>query len=208
VDLTAATLLTMFVVALVPLAPTEPVLTGMGVLAATEGFSPLSLIAVAALGCTLSDHLLYLLGRLGGGRLLDRLRRRPSVAAAAGWLDGHAERWGVPILIVGRWIPGGGTVGSVLAGTMRWKLSRFTPTSITGSTLWSAYVVLLGYLGGSIIGQPIVGIAVSIGVAVLVGLAAKLLLRTDARKPATLALTAGTDRSEPGEAAPVPGPLH
>jgi membrane protein DedA with SNARE-associated domain len=204
VDLTAATLLTMFVVALIPLAPTEPVLTGMGVLAATEHLSPLALIAVAAIGCSLSDHVLYLIGRFGGGRLLDRLRRRRSVAAAADWLDHNAARWGVPILIVGRWIPGGGTVGSVLAGAMRWKPARFTPTSLVGATLWSTYVVLLGYLGGSIIGQPLIGIAVSIGVALLIGLAAQRLLR---RHPGPEPAGAA-EQPEPGEAASAAGPLH
>jgi membrane protein DedA with SNARE-associated domain len=178
-----ATLLTMFLVALVPLAPTEPVLTGMGVLAATNHVSPLWFVAVAAFGCTLSDHALYLLGRFGGRRALDRLRRRPSVDLAADFLSRHSDRWGAPILVIGRWIPGGGTVGSVLAGSLRWPLVRFTPTSVIGSTLWSAYVVLLGYLGGTVTGQPVIGILVSVGVALLIGLVAARLLRRNRAKP-------------------------
>jgi membrane protein DedA with SNARE-associated domain len=78
----AAALITVFVVAVVPLVPTEAVLIGMGVLAASTGVSLLGVVAVATVGCSLSDHALYLLGRVAGGRVLGwwvagRRARRP-----------------------------------------------------------------------------------------------------------------------------------
>ena len=109
------------------------------------------------------------------------MRRKPSVDAAANWLQRNSTRWGSPVLIVGRWLPGGGTVGSLLAGTLRWKLSRFTPTSLVGSTLWSAYAGMIGYLGGSIIGQPVIGILVSLGVAALTTTLGSLILQRAGR---------------------------
>lgn len=176
-SITIAAAITMFLVAVIPLAPTEPVLAAMGVLAASEHVSPLGAIVIAAIGCSLSDHLLYALGRLAGGPMLSRMRRRPAVDAATQWLIRNSTRWGVPILIVGRWLPAGGTVGSLLAGTLRWPLTRFTPTSLTGATLWSTYVALLGYLGGSIVGQPAVGLVLSLGLAALLGFTASVLLQ-------------------------------
>jgi membrane-associated protein len=179
-----AAAITMFLVAVIPLAPTEPVLAAMGVLAATEHVAPLGAIVIAAIGCSLSDHLLYAIGRFAGGPALTRLRRKPSVDAATEWLIRNSTRWGAPILIVGRWLPAGGTVGSLLAGTLRWPLKRFTPTSLTGATLWSTYVALLGYLGGSIVSQPVIGLVLSLGLAALFGFTASVLLQRAHRRHA------------------------
>jgi membrane protein DedA with SNARE-associated domain len=191
-----AAAITMFLVAVIPLAPTEPVLAAMGVLAASQHMAPLGAIVVAAVGCSLSDHLLYAIGRFAGGPALTRLRRKPAVDAATQWLIRNSTRWGVSILIVGRWLPAGGTVGALLAGTLRWPLARFTPTSLTGATLWSTYVALLGYLGGSIISQPVVGLGLSLGLATLFGLTASVLLQRAHRRHAAAEL-AGTASTEP-----------
>jgi membrane protein DedA with SNARE-associated domain len=170
-------MITLFVVALVPLAPTEPVLVGMGVLAAS-GAVPLPIvIAVAAVACSMSDHLLYAFGRVAGARALARFGRRPTALAAADWLSRHITRWGAPMLIAGRWLPGGGTIGAVLTGTLRWRLARFTPASVVGSALWSTYVALLGYLGGRLTSVPAAGLIVSLGIAAIVGVVSGFLLR-------------------------------
>jgi membrane protein DedA with SNARE-associated domain len=182
VSIPLAALVTLLVVSVVPLLPTEPVLAAMGVLAATNHTTPAVVIAVAAVGCSMSDHLLYGLGRATGARVLNRLRRKTSVDTAARWLQDNAARWGTAVLIAGRWLPGGGTVGAVLAGTLRWKLSRFTPASLIGSTLWSTYVGMIGYLGGSIAGEPMVGLLLSLAVAGLTtGLGTVLLQRAGRR---------------------------
>ena len=186
-----AAAITMFLVAVIPLAPTEPVLAAMGVLAATEHVAPLGAIVIAAIGCSLSDHLLYAIGRFAGGPALTRLRRKPSVDAATEWLIRNSTRWGAPILIVGRWLPAGGTVGSLLAGTLRWPLKRFTPTSLTGATLWSTYVALLGYLGGSIVSRPVIGLVLSLGLAALLGFTASVLLQRAHRRHAAAEAASG-----------------
>lgn len=192
-----AAAITMFLVAVIPLAPTEPVLAAMGVLAASEHVAPLGAIVIAAIGCSLSDHLLYGIGRFAGGPALARLRRKPAVDAATQWLIRNSTRWGVPILIVGRWLPAGGTVGALLAGTLRWPLRRFTPTSLAGSTLWSTYVALLGYLGGSIVSQPLIGLVLSLGLAALLGFTASVLLQRAHRRHAAAesAEPASTDQA-------------
>jgi membrane protein DedA with SNARE-associated domain len=182
VSIPLAALVTLFVISVVPLLPTEPVLAAMGVLAATNHTTPALVIAVAAVGCSISDHLIYALGRATGARVLARLRRKASVDTAANWLRHNAARWGTTVLIAGRWLPGGGTVGAVLAGTLRWRLTRFTPASVIGCTLWSAYVAMIGYLGGSIAGEPAVGLLLSLAVAGLTtGLGSVLLQRAGRR---------------------------
>lgn len=176
----ATELVTLFVAGLVPLLPTEPVLVGMGVLAAASHgrLSLVAVILVAAVACSISDHLLYFLGRFVGVRTLDWLAgKRPAVAAASDWLGHRITRWGAPILVVGRWLPAGGTIGAVLTGTLRWRLVRFTPASVIGSTLWSTYVALIGYLGGTLTGQPLAGFLVSLGVAAVLGAGCSVVVR-------------------------------
>jgi membrane protein DedA with SNARE-associated domain len=187
-------LLSLFIAALIPLVPTEPVLVGMGVLAASGKVGLLPVIAVAAVACSISDHLLYGFGRFTGGRMLARLNGKPSVGAAADWLRRHVARWGAPILVVGRWLPGGGTIGAVLTGTLHWPLLRFTPASLAGSALWSSYVGLLGYFGGSLTGQPLVGLLVSLAVATGVGLLISLVVQRSERQRRTSA--AGDDDAD------------
>ncbi|HEY3753688.1 MAG TPA: DedA family protein [Pseudonocardiaceae bacterium] len=175
--MTVTALLTLFLVGLIPLAPTEPVLVGMGVLAASGKVSLVEVIIVAAIACTLSDHLLYAVGRFAGVRVMQRLSSRPSVVAANDWLSTRVTKWGSAVLVVGRWLPAGGTIGALLTGTLRWRLHRFTPASVFGATLWSTYVALIGYLGGAITGQPLAGLLLSLGVAVVLGLVSSLVVQ-------------------------------
>jgi membrane protein DedA with SNARE-associated domain len=178
VSSTVTALITLFVVGLVPLAPTEPILVGMGVFAASGRLPLAAVIAVAAVACCLSDHLLYGFGRFAGVRVLDRLAgRRPSVAAAHHWLTERVTRWGAPVLVVGRWLPAGGTIGAVLTGTLRWRLPRFTPASAIGSTLWSTYVAMIGYLGGALTGNSFLGLLVSLGIATVLGVVSSVVVQ-------------------------------
>jgi membrane protein DedA with SNARE-associated domain len=81
------------------------------------------------------------------------------------------------MLIAGRWLPGGGTIGAVLTGTLRWRLARFTPASVVGSALWSTYVALLGYLGGQLTSAPAAGLVLSLGIAAVIGVVSGFLLK-------------------------------
>ncbi|MEC3975119.1 DedA family protein [Amycolatopsis sp. H20-H5] len=162
-------LLVLFVVSLVPLLPTEVTLIGMGVAAAQGGASLPVVIAVASVGCLISDQGLYAIGRFGGPHLLDRLRRRRGIDAGITWLDGKLQQHPRPVLVVARWLPSGGTVGALLAGSLRWPLGEFLTASVVGVTLWTSYVSLLGYLGGQMITEPAISMLLSLGVALVLG---------------------------------------
>jgi membrane protein DedA with SNARE-associated domain len=169
-------MVTLFLAGLIPLVPTEPVLVGMGVLAAT-GQVPLPVvILVATVSCSMSDHLLYAFGRFAGARALSRFAK-PSMLAATDWLTRNITRWGAPILVVGRWLPAGGTVGAVLTGTLRWRLARFTPASVVGSALWSTYVALIGYFGGELTGAPLAGLLLSLAIAAVIAVTSTILAK-------------------------------
>ncbi|RSD19644.1 DedA family protein [Amycolatopsis eburnea] len=168
-DTTAAGLLVLFVVSLVPLLPTEVTLLGMGIAAAQGGTSLALVIAVSSAGCLVSDQALYALGRFGGRAALNRLSRRRKIAAGLGWLDGRLQRHPRPVLVVARWLPSGGTVGALLAGSLRWPMAEFFTASAVGVTLWTSYVAFLGYAGGRIVTEPGISLLLSLGVALILG---------------------------------------
>ncbi|MGH3629172.1 MAG: hypothetical protein ACRDRL_17255, partial [Sciscionella sp.] len=53
--------------------------------------------------------------------------------------------------------------------------------SVTGSAIWSSYAVLLGLLGGEVTEQPVIGVLLSLGLAVLLGGAISLGLHVHGR---------------------------
>ncbi|MER5261469.1 VTT domain-containing protein [Actinosynnema sp. NPDC002837] len=172
----------LFVVAVVPLAPTEAVLIGYGVLAASGELSLTAVIAVAALGCTLSDFVNFGVGRGVGLRALERVGRRPGPRAVIAWTAERLATRGESILVAVRFVPGGGLVGAVLAGSLRWRLRRFAPIAAVGATLWSAYTATLGYFGGQLFTDPVVATLVSFAVATLVGVPIGMAVRAAQRR--------------------------
>ncbi|WP_019814907.1 DedA family protein [Saccharomonospora saliphila] len=176
-EVSTVSLVILFVVAAVPLAPTEVSLIGMGVAAAQRDLPLAPVILVAAAGCLLSDLVLYGVGRHGVSRLLDRLRGRPAVDAGAHWLSGQLERRGVTALVIARWLPAGGTAGSLLAGSLRWSPPMFVAASGIGVVLWSSYASGLGYVGGSLMREPHTSLLVSLAVALALGAVTAAVMR-------------------------------
>jgi membrane protein DedA with SNARE-associated domain len=170
-------LVVLFVVAVVPMLPTEVTIIGMGVEAAHHETTLLPVIAVAAAGCAISDQVLYAVGRFGGPRVVSRLRKRQSFDSGVRWLDGHLRRHPVPMLVVVRWLPSGGTVGALLAGALNWPRGTFAIASVIGVTLWTSYVAVLGYLGGRVIEQPGISLLFSLAIATVLTAALSFTLK-------------------------------
>jgi membrane-associated protein len=134
--------------AVLPLVPSEVALVGAGAMVATGAAEPVPVLAAAWLGALVGDCCSYLLGRragrLGVGRLLRRRRGRASVV----WATRQLDRRTVPLLVAGRFLPGGRTVSTLTAGFLRVPGRRFVPAVALGGALWAGYVTTLGYLGG------------------------------------------------------------
>ena len=180
----------LFVVAVVPLAPTEAVLIGYGVLAASGELSLTAVIAVAAAGCAVSDLVNFAVGRAVGMKALTRLGRRPGPRAVIVWTAAKLATRGESILVAVRFVPGGGVVGAVLAGSLRWPLRRFTPVALAGATLWSAYTATLGYFGGRVFADPVVATLVSFGVATLISVPIGMAVKAAQRRAVDAAVPA------------------
>lgn len=157
--------------AVVPIVPSESVLIAVATVStATAGPSLWSLVAVAAVGAWLGDHLVFHLGRSIGP---DRWRwmRRPRPARALAWAGEALERRGALYIVTGRFIPGGRVAVNFVAGSTRYPRGRFAITAALAALIWASYSVLVGLVFGSIFdGQPVLAMITGIVVACAAGL--------------------------------------
>ena len=193
-DSVTAALGLVFLVGFVPLLPTEPVLISCGVLAAS-GKLPLQWVVLTAIAsCVLADLVNYGIGRRIGQPAISKFAQRRTPAAVLEWIQERLSRNAEPILIGGRWLPGGGTIGAVLCGSLRFPLRRFAMASTIGCTLWCLYATLLGYVGGQLADDDIpLALGVSLGIAALLSLPASMFLRAQRRREVAAPVAIGDD---------------
>lgn len=136
--------------AVLPLFPAEALVITAAVLAA-HGRLTVALVAVAAaVGAILGDNSAYWLGRSGLRRVADRLLGSGKNQKRLEWAREQIRQRGGWIIIVARFIPGGRTASTYVAGTleMPWK-RRFLPVDGVAALLWALYSSALGYFGGA-----------------------------------------------------------
>jgi membrane-associated protein len=155
-DLAALTYLVVLALAafdvVFPILPSESAVILGGVLAWQGRLHPVPLILAAAAGAIAGDHLSYGIGRwTQRGRPQPRRRgdRRMGKAERLQlWAARHLDRRGPALLIVARFIPGGRTASTFMAGRTAFPLQRFTPAIVGAGLLWASFATMLGYIGG------------------------------------------------------------
>lgn len=155
-----------------PAIPSETLVVTAGVFAASTGEPNLyAVIAVAAIGAFIGDHVSYALGRGAGGRLLDRVKPGTKRHAAVLWARRSLEERGGLVLVVARYVPGGRTAVTLTMGSVRYPLRSFTPFAAFAAISWGAYCTLVGYIGGKAFeDNPLKGVVLGIGLALAVTL--------------------------------------
>ena len=175
----------------VPILPSESAVILGGVLAWQGRLHPVPLLLAAAVGAVLGDHLSYAIGRW---TRRDRPRRgAPAVpdgrdgkaARLQTWAAAQLDKRGATLLVVARFIPGGRTAATFIAGRTAYPLSRFTPITILAGLLWAGFATMLGYIGGSTFHEQTLlatglGILLAVGFAALIELAMSWKRRSDA----------------------------
>jgi len=127
--------------------PAMPALIAGGGLAADGRYPIAALFSVALAACVIGDGALYLVGRRYGPRVLrilcgislspDSCVRQTSL---------RFERWGGWTLVLGKFVPGVGTVAPPLSGVLRVGAARYLLLSTLGSALWIGVAVGAGAL--------------------------------------------------------------
>lgn len=158
--------------ALIPPVPSETIVISAAALGASTGAPNMILLAAcAAAGAFAGDFLTYLLGRrLGTTRFawMRTSRAQKAIGVAARGL----ERGGASAIFVARYIPVGRVAVNLTAGATGFPARRFVPLSLAACMTWATYSVVIGLVAGNIFGQnPILGVVVGVGVALIVGVA-------------------------------------
>lgn len=163
---------------ILPVAPGETAMIAAGVLVADGELNVVLIFLAGMAGGMLGDNVSFWLGAVLGPRAGRRLFRSERGQERVDWARRQLERRGGVIILAARFIPGGRTATTFSAGALEMPWRRFLPIDAAAAALWSAYVVLLGYFGGSAFAdslwKPLVG---AVLVAILVAATAELLRR-------------------------------
>nr|NLD39856.1 DedA family protein [Actinomycetales bacterium] len=153
-----------------PPVPSESIVIALAALSMTgEGPSLWVVIPVAALGAFLGDQIAFTIGRkIPVARIpfLNSGRGAELVAKA----NATVFRRPAPLLIAGRFIPGGRVAVNVSAGAMGFPRARFVRIDVVAAILWAIYSSILGLAAGAYLrDHPALSIVVGVLLGVLLG---------------------------------------
>jgi len=174
--------------AIFPLVPSETTVIALGVATAGSADPRIALlVACAAAGAFLGDNLCYLLGRRFGPAMERRFFASPKGKATRAWAERSLDRFGTPLIVVCRFIPGGRTAVTLICGLTGYPRRRFIAATAAAGVIWALYAFFIGRLGGQAFeSNPWAGLAIAFGAAIVISgiieLARRLWRRT--RKPA------------------------
>jgi membrane protein DedA with SNARE-associated domain len=151
--------------AIVPVFPSESLLTTASNLAAQDGstISLWRLIAAGTIGAIVGDSLLYWLSRGVLKRTMatqvERAQRNEKVAHSMQMMS----EAGAMIIVFGRFVPGLRFVIGATMGLTKYPFARFLLWDAIGSFFWAAYTCIVCYLVASLVDdKPLVSIVTSV----------------------------------------------
>jgi membrane protein DedA with SNARE-associated domain len=154
--------------------PAIPVLVVAGALAVDGKLTAWQILLGAVAASVVADTLWFALGRVQGNKILKTLCRISlSPDSCVRQTESAFERWGMPSLLVAKFIPGFSTVAPPMAGAVGARLPVFLLFDAGGALLWSGAGVLAGMIFHRAIDRVIAAIA-SLGSGALVLLGAGL----------------------------------
>lgn len=136
--------------AVLPVLPSETVVIAAAVFAA-QGHLNIGLVVIAAaVGALAGDNAAYAVGQSGLRRLAERVLNSQKSRRRLRWARAQLQQRGGWIIVIARFIPGGRTATTYVAGTvgMPWR-SRFLPADGLAAAMWALYSSALGYFGGA-----------------------------------------------------------
>ena len=186
--------------AVIPVLPSETVIIALGVATAGSTDPRIALlVACAALGAFLGDNLSYLLGRRFGPWVERRFFRGEKGARRRAWAERSLERFGMQLIVVCRFFPGGRTAVTLCCGIVGYSRRRFVVATAASGLIWASYSFSIGRLGGRAFQDaPWAGFAVAFGVTVALSGLVELIRRIMSRRRGTA--TSGRGHAGPAEA--------
>ncbi len=125
--------------------PAIPVLVVAGALAVERDLSAPRVLLVAVLASVIADALWYALGKRHGFRILKTLCRVSlSPDSCVRQTTSIFEKWGLPSLVVAKFVPGFSTVAPPLAGAINARFLPFLAYDGAGAFVWAGAGVVAG----------------------------------------------------------------
>jgi membrane protein DedA with SNARE-associated domain len=127
--------------------PAIPVLVVAGALSMDRDFSAWQVLLVAIVASLIADTVWFLLGRVQGHRILKTLCKISlSPDSCVRQTESVFERWGMPSLLVAKFIPGFSTVAPPMAGATKAGIDEFLLYDTGGALLWAGSGVVAGVI--------------------------------------------------------------
>jgi membrane-associated protein len=186
--------------AILPVLPSETVVITLGVATAGSADPRIALLVLcSAAGAFLGDNLCYLLGRRFGPWIERRFFRGEKGAQRRAWAEHSLERYGMPLIIVCRFLPGGRTAVMLCCGIVGYQRRRFVLATAAAGLIWASYSFFIGRLGGRAFeDKPWAGLLLALGLTVTISAIIELIRRLRARR--TRGQATATPTGEPAEA--------
>ena len=156
--------------AILPVIPSETAVITLGVATAGSADPRIALLVLcSAAGAFLGDNLCYLLGRRFAPWIERRFFRSEKGQRSRDWAERSLERYGMPLIIVCRFIPGGRTAVMLSCGIVRYDRRRFVIATAAAGLIWASYSFFIGRLGGKAFeDKPWAGLLLALGLALTV----------------------------------------
>jgi membrane protein DedA with SNARE-associated domain len=134
---------------LLPMSPGEVAVISGGIEASDHKLALLGVLVFAAAGAIVGDNIGYLIGRIGGRRVLEKggpfaSQRRKALELA----DPFFARRGGSAVFYGRWLPVLRVFASWFAGGAKMKWRTFFVWNAAGGITWAVSMGLIGYYVG------------------------------------------------------------
>jgi membrane-associated protein len=156
--------------AIFPVLPSESAIIALGVATAGSVDPRIALlVGCAAVGAFIGDNLSYLLGRRFGPAVQRRFFASPKGERARAWAERSLDRYGMPLIIVCRFIPGGRTAVTLTCGLTEYPRRRFAIATAVAAVIWALYAFFIGRLGGQAFeDNPWAGLLIAFGASIAI----------------------------------------
>ena len=169
--------------AIFPVLPSETVVIALGTATAGSADPRIALlVGCAAVGAFLGDNLCYLLGRRFGPAVQRRFFTTPKGMKARAWAERSLDRFGMQLIVVCRFVPGGRTAVTLTCGLTGYPRRRFTTATAAAAVIWALYSFLIGRIGGRAFEDNLwAGLVVAFGASIAISTVIEVVRRLRAR---------------------------
>jgi membrane-associated protein len=156
--------------AILPVLPSETAIIALGVATAGSVDPRIALlVGCAAVGAFLGDNLSYVLGRRFGPAVQRRFFASPKGVKTRAWAERSLDRFGLQVIIVCRFIPGGRTAVTLTCGLIGYPRRRFTAATAVAAIIWALYAFFIGRIGGRAFeDNPWAGLVLAFGASIAI----------------------------------------